>query len=449
MGNPFYVIRRQLAQEMNLWGGNVSGSAPGPSTFSSVDPNNSLFVVYDVTRPEADDVWNGSYIVINPGGTGNPNLPTIWRLISSNAGFVNSTGAMTLTSPLPSGQYALTTMTYELYSTFNPEQWLMAINYALRTAYPQRHRLIWFEVPEDPNTEYYDWGHLAASQAVADPLVAPTVSAIADPGGQTNTWATGTYTVAYNIYNGSGETLISPTATVSLNPNEVLEFAAITVPETAIGVNYFITEDPGGTVLSQLTSGSGILPDSSPTNFRQAAGVADPSTFLVPRIRFWGPPSRLGRAVPAFNTTNLSSDVLSLKTVKRRVNPGQYPERLIDLNPNWWREAGGTIIKFEGRPSANYNFRFECMSPVRAITGESDSTNEPIELMIAGGQLYLWNLLAMTGSSQNTTIWQAMAKIADARFTKARNLYQMPGPRKTMRRPFIQVRGWWQDAGGM
>jgi hypothetical protein len=129
--------------------------------------------------------------------------------------------------------------------------------------------------------------------------------------------------------------------------------------------------------------------------------------------------------------------------VRRRVNPGQYPERLLDLNPQWWREVGGTTIKLENRPMASANLRFECMAPLRAITGESDTTEEPLELMIAGGMLYLWNQLAMSGSAQNVTIWQAESKIADTRFTKARNLYQMPGPRKTMRRPFIQISRWW------
>lgn len=446
MSNPFFVVRREIATEMNLWGGKVDGVAPGPANFSLVDPNGSLFVVYDVNRPEPDDDWNGAYICINPGGTGNAGLSTIWRRIADTGGFVNSTGAMTLTAPLPSTSYAQTSMTYELFKLFNPEQWLKAVNYAIRTSYPQRHRVVVFEAAEDPNTMFYDWGHLAAELSVADPNGAPVVSAIADPGGATNFWGTGTYTVGYNIYNAAGETLISPTTTVSLSPSQVLQFNSITIPETAIGVHYWCTQDPGGTILSQITVGSGILPDQSPDNQSQMPGIADPSTFVVPRIRFWGPPVRLARTTPLFNTTSLTSDVLSLKGIKRRVNPGQYPQRYLDLNPNWWREVGGTTIKVEHRPLGQYALRFECMSPVRAITGESDTTDEPLEILIAGSMEYLWNLLAMSGSSQNTTIWQAESKIASERFRKARNLYQMPGPRKTMRRPFIQTnRAWWDN----
>src|SRR5665213_3249044 len=71
MSNPFYVVRRELGMEMGLWGGKVDGVSPGPATFSSVDANGSLFVVYDIIRQEPDADWNGSYIVINPGGTGN------------------------------------------------------------------------------------------------------------------------------------------------------------------------------------------------------------------------------------------------------------------------------------------------------------------------------------------------------------------------------------------
>lgn len=444
MSIPFYTVRREIATEMNLWGGKVDGVAPGPSTFSSVDPTGSLYVVYDINRPEPDDDWDSAYICINPGLTGNANLSTIWRRIADSGGFVNSTGAMTLTSPLPSSAYAQTTMTYELFKLFNPEQWMKAANYAIRTSYPQRHRVVTFEAAEDPNTMFYDWGHLAASLSVADPSVAPTVSALADPGGQTNQWATGTYTVAYSIYSASGETLISPTSTVNLTPGKILQFNSITVPETAIGVHYWCTQDPGGSTLSQLTTGAGFLPDAASDNQTPVVGVADPSTFVVPRVWFWVPPVRLARRVPLFNTTNLSSDVLSLKSIKRRVNPGQFPQRYIDLNPNWWREVGGTTVKLENRPMGSYALRFECMSPVRAITGETDTTEEPLEILIAGSMEYLWNLLAMSGSSQNTTIWQAESKIASERFKKARNLYQMPGPRKTMRRPFIQISRWWQ-----
>lgn len=442
MTSPFYVVRRELAMEMNLWGGTVDGQAPGPGLFSLVDPQGSLFVVYDTVRPEPDDEWNGSYICINPGGTGNPALPTIWRRIADDAGFVNSTGAMTLTAALPSSAYAQTTMTYEIFKSFTPEQWLRAVNSAIRTSYPQRHRIVAFEAAENPDTVFYDWGHLAAEQSMIDPVSAPTVSGPVDPKGRTNYWAAGTYTVGYNTYNAAGETLVGPTTTVTLSPTTILQFNAITVPQQAIGVRYWCTQAPGGTLLSQLSIGSGVLPDATTDNITPQPGVADRTTFIAPKIQFWGPPSRLARAVPAFNTTGLDLNGLSLKTVRRRLNPGQYPEAYLDLNPQWWREVGGTVIKVNMTPSASYALRFECMAPVRTITGESDSTEEPLELIIAGGMLYLWNALGMTGSSQNVVIWTAEAKIAEAKFAKARNLYQMPGPRKTMRRPFISVQRW-------
>src|SRR5690349_1400104 len=111
MGQFFYQIRRQLAMEMNLWFGLVDGQNLGPATFSKVDPQNSLFVVYDINRPEPDDFFNSSYIVINPGGSGNGNLNTIWRRIADDQGYVNSTGAITLTAPLPSADYAQVGMT--------------------------------------------------------------------------------------------------------------------------------------------------------------------------------------------------------------------------------------------------------------------------------------------------------------------------------------------------
>lgn len=443
MSNPFFKVRREIAQEMGLWGGTVDGQAPGPATFSVVDPNGSLYVVYDINRPEPDADWNGSYICINPGGSGDPNLLTIWRRIGDDTGFINSTGAMTLTAPLPSSAYAQTTMTYELFKTFKPEDWLRATNSAIRTSYPQRHRVVPFEILEDPDTVFYDWADLAAELALVDPVSSPSATSIVDPGGKTNYWATGTYTVGYNIYNAVGETLVGPSTTVSLDPTTVLQFDVITVPEQAIGVNYWCTQDPGGSVLTRLSIGSGVLPDPTSDNITQQAGVADRTTFVVPEILFWGPPT-FSRTVPPFNTTTLDLGGLSLKNVKRRTNPGQYPESYIELSPQYWREVGGTTIKLSIKPSNSFALRFECMAPVRTITGENDPTEEPLELLIAGGMYYLWNLQAMTGSSQNTQIWTAEAKIAELKFTKARNLYQMPGPRKTMRRPFISVgRGGW------
>ena len=441
MSNPFFVVRREIAMEMGLWGGRVDGVSPGPATFTSVDSNGSLFVVYDIIRQEPDAEWNGSYIVINPGGTGNSSLPTIWRRIADDSGFINSTGAITITSPLPSSAYAQTTMTYELYKTFNPQDWLRAVNSAIRTSYPQRHRLIAFEIPENSDSSFYDWGHLAAELAMTDPVSIPTVTTPNDPGGRTNYWATGTYTVGYNIYNAAGETLVSPTTTVSLSPTQILQFAAITVPEQAIGVRYWCTQDPSGIDLTQLSVGSGVLPDATTDNITPQPGVADRTTFIVPKIQFWGPPS-FTRTTPVFNTTAIDLGGLSVKTIKRRLNPGQYPERYIDMNPNWWREQGGTSIEVKNHQGGNYALRFDCMAPVRTLVGEADATEEPLELLIAGGMYYLWNLMAMTGSSQNVTIWTTEAKIAEIKFTKARNLYQMPGPRKTMRVPFISVGRW-------
>lgn len=151
----------------------------------------------------------------------------------------------------------------------------------------------------------------------------------------------------------------------------------------------------------------------------------------------------MARRPPDFNTSAL--DVLSVKSVKRRVNPGQAPERYIDLNPNWWREAGGRNIQIYYDGNRQFSLKFECISPVRPLSGESDNTDEPLEIMISGGMYYLWNVLSMSGSAQNTTIWQAEAKIAEARFNKARNYYQMGTPRKTMRTPFISIRNRWDN----
>ncbi len=130
------------------------------------------------------------------------------------------------------------------------------------------------------------------------------------------------------------------------------------------------------------------------------------------------------------------------------MNPGMFPERYIDLNPNWWREAGGKTVQIYYDGQNQYALRFELIAPIRPLVGEADNSEEPLEIMISGGMYYLWNLLSMSGSAQNVTIWQAQSKISEARFHKARNYYQMGTPRKTMRTPFVAVRSRWDTFTG-
>ena len=446
MSTSVSTIRRKMAQEMNLWGGGTNGVPESSGTFTSVDTAGSLFHLYDNARPEPDTYWNGDYMCINPGGTGNPNLPTIWRRLADDSGYVITSsnitqangGVFNLTAALPSAAYAAVGMTYELYKTFTPEQWMLGINYALRECFPHRHRAVLFEVPEDPSTAYYDWGHLASSLSMANPSLAPTITAVTPTGNPVTGFAASVnYSFAYSYYNAAGETLVSPTTVQVFTAGQVPQFEPLTLPEQALGVNYYCTAEGGsGTQLVRFTIGAAVVGASAPAG--ATPGQVDPATFQVPQIYFLKPPGRLNAIPTAFNTTSL--DIVKLNGIKRRVNPNQNPARYVDLSPNWWRPAGGTIAEVMHRPlNANYNLRFECISPCRPVTAELDTTDEPLELIIAGGMVYLWNILMMSGSAQNVTVWGAELKKAEARYAQAKARYNMEQPRKTWRRPFVKI----------
>lgn len=432
MSIAYYKIRRLAAMEMDLWGGDPSTGLQGTFTGNGTA---DLLSAVDTTRPEPDDEWNGSYIVLNPGQTHDTTNPTIWRRISDVAGFVNFSGALTFSSPVPSSAYTASGMTYELYKTFRPEQWMAAVNYAIRKSYPYRHRLIWWETPEDSGTTFYDWGHMVSNLAVADPGAAAfTVTAMTQAN---STWAAGTYKFAISYFNSVGQTLVSPVAnqvSVTLAAGQCPEFNALTVPEQATGVNYWATPAPGGAQLARFTTGDGKLDPSAPAG--AMVGLAA-LTFITPMIYFLAPPGRGNPIPPTLNTTAV--DMASLTGIWRRTNPGQFPERFIDLAPDRWRGAGGQVAEIRFAPISQYSLRFIGTAPSQSVSTEIDLMDQPEELCLAGAEWYLWELLDKTASAQNLEAWKLEASNAKLRFEQAKADYKMEQPRRTMRRPFISV----------
>lgn len=437
MSYTWAEIRRRIAAEMVLWGGNPSGSL-SPGTFSEVDAGNNLQTVIDVTRSEADGDWDGAYICINPGGSFDSTLQTIWRRLAPEGGFVNQTGVMNLTAPLPGPQYAQIGMTYELYKMFNPEQWMAAANWAQRQAFPQRHRQVAVEIMEDPNNRFYDWANMISTLAISDPNVTPIVTAANNPG---SNWAAGTYQTAISYYNAAGETLISPQTSVTLTAGQCPDFSAITVPEQAVGVKYWATPDAGGSQLAELSINGGQVINPPSDAVRSVQGLADYTTLVAPEVQFIYPPTRGSRVPPTYNTTTLDS--LKLINIRRRINPGQMPERYIDLSPNYWREQGGTLVEIYMNPISTYALRFEFIAPLRPISAESDVSEEPLELLLSGAEAYLWNTQEMISSSTNQAVWEAQVKKTEMRFAKAKGNYNLGGPRRSFRRPYINIARWW------
>lgn len=87
----------------------------------------------------------------------------------------------------------------------------------------------------------------------ANPTTAPTLTATGTGG----TLAAGSYTVGYTLTNSSGETQLSPTATVTITAGQNIQVSAITLPSTETGVNYYMSVSVGSSTLAYDAKSSG------------------------------------------------------------------------------------------------------------------------------------------------------------------------------------------------
>jgi hypothetical protein len=125
----------------------------------------------------------------------------------------------------------------------------------------------------EPNTN-------TSSPSITNPNSAPTVSAV---GSSTNLGA-GTYKVAYSFKNASGETLISPLATITISAGDLIRVSSISLTTNATGVNYYLSPVPGRTevYLAATNSGGENTDLTSVRGFvkfwaRQQVGSSDPT----------------------------------------------------------------------------------------------------------------------------------------------------------------------------
>jgi hypothetical protein len=421
---------------MKMWGGNFSTNGPSLTTASTT--NNSSLI--DTNRPEPDETWDDAWIALNPG-----TASVVWVRVAQNGGWIGSTGTFTLATQLgaPFATGVPSGTPYEVFQTFSPDQWLAAANWAISQAYPWRHRHVFFEAMEDINQQIIDWAHLARSSAVANPTLAPTVTASnayqGPPGPPTSPTAfgfqTGNYSFGYTYLNTNGETLISPLATVALTQNQSIDIAALPVPDGVLKVNFYGTLIPGGTALAQFTLGSGKWnPSVLPSGTGLRRGEPD-GTGTIPEIFFIGPPGNDSKMPPTVNTTSI--DIVDLIQLQRKYNPGQYPEIVQDLGGHMWKPLGGTTIQIWYIPIGQFSWRFVCTAPPLAIQNETDTTGEPYEMILTGAEWFLWDLLQKTAAGQNQTAWEKLSKDAFLRYHHVMHTYAMDGASRVTRRPYI------------
>lgn len=92
-----------------------------------------------------------------------------------------------------------------------------------------------------------------SSPAITNPSSAPTLSAVSGP---TNL-AAGVYKVAYTFTNNGGETLLSPTATITITAGQAIRVSSISLTGNATGINYYLTPLAGREELYKAGSNSG------------------------------------------------------------------------------------------------------------------------------------------------------------------------------------------------
>ncbi len=88
---------------------------------------------------------------------------------------------------------------------------------------------------------------------VANPSAAPVLMAVAGSTGL----APGTYTVGYTYTTAWGETLFSPTATVTITAGQAIQVSALTLPFGAAGVNYYLSVAAGSATVAYDAAGTG------------------------------------------------------------------------------------------------------------------------------------------------------------------------------------------------
>lgn len=94
---------------------------------------------------------------------------------------------------------------------------------------------------------------LAGVPNVTNPSVIPTLTAISG----STALAAGTYTIGYTFTTIWGETLISPTSTVTITAGQAIQVSAIAPPFGATGVNYYLSIAAGSSTVALDLSGTG------------------------------------------------------------------------------------------------------------------------------------------------------------------------------------------------
>lgn len=387
-------LRTKLAKRVGYWYG-ASDATGGAGTFTSGSTTTQLF---DTTRQEPDDQFDGAWLAYKPGTTS-----IVWRQLASDRGYIQANGSFNLVVAM--GSAPLAGDQYELYTGgIAPNVWTDAINWAIQNAYPNRHSRVVFEVPEDPNTRYYDYHDLAAINSITDPTTVPVLTA----SGSGSSLKAGNYQVAYALRNARGTTKASTTSSITITDGQNINIAELTgINANTIAIDWYMSNEPGSTILAKLTTGQATLQSTAPSGSLYGRPVQDQSGLASPPVYIFAPPPTSAQMAPLSNTS--AQEIIDFYNIARIANEGSGPEMLSENTDTGWERLGGTMIQVNFRPVKNYYMRFVGLGYVPTLSNETDVTNEPDELVLAGAEHYIWLLLTKSSTLQATN-WSVLAK---------------------------------------
>lgn len=412
---------------MGYWAGHISNGQSGALSTGPSGAALTTSVLYDSLRQEADSTYDSGWVVLYPG-TAN----AVWRQIAT---YFQAGGTFNLLVPLttaPSPGDA-----YEVFQVARPEEWTISINWALENAYPERHKKVIFEVPENPYTLVYDWRQLAIENSIPDPSQSLALSVnpnIAIPA--SSPLETATYYFGFTWFNALGETFITSTlASIAVTDGQVINVdpTALAIPDSAIGFNLYMSVQPNDAVTLGKIDQWALQIDPVAPPGTPPTQVVDSVLYTVNVLHPTLPTATLP---PVYNTT--AADIRELLGVQRRINPEGGPEAWIELGPDFWTPIGETSFQINYNGFRGMNLRLIGLAMLTELVQETDVTNEPVEMILAGAEYYQWQLLSKSSTIQGAN-WEQLAATALGNYTAIKESMAMEQPRRFMHSPNIDI----------
>ena len=166
---------------------------------------------------------------------------------------------------------------------------------------------------------------LVSTASLPDALAAPMLPPEVIAAGSSGQLAAGTYTAAYSFatsaFGGTGQTLVSPTATVKISFGQQIRFGSIQLPAGATAIKYYLSVAPNQTALGYVGSGDGSAYVTSsygsgrlpPPSLNTSAGYSMDDRAEDPEGKIWPASYRtFDAAVPGYTAWLKNAAILTV-----------------------------------------------------------------------------------------------------------------------------------------